>query len=123
MQLVSRAAPLFDEVWAWGLVRALAQRARIGQAVLARTGLSWDGSGRLEELAIERAQLVVEPGLEPCFHAAARLPPAVRQLLDLYLPLCVGASASQLVLGHIGQSLDGQIATAGGSCICTGCAP
>jgi riboflavin-specific deaminase-like protein len=33
----------------------------------------------------------------------------------LYLPLCIGAGARDLVIGHVGQSLDGMIATAGGA--------
>ena len=113
MQLVSRAPLLFDEVWAWGLIRALARRACAGQAVSERAGFNWDVAG-LEEVAPERAQLVIEPNVEPCFQTGARLTAEVRQMLDLYLPLCVGLGANDLVLGHIGQSLDGQIATAAG---------
>lgn len=37
------------------------------------------------------------------------------ELLALYLPLCTGAQAVALVIGQVGQSLDGQIATAGGA--------
>jgi len=115
MQLVSRAAQLQDEAWAWGLLRALARRASAGQAVRERSGVTCDASGRLEEVAPERAQLVVAPESEVSFATSLRLAPSVRQLLDLYLPLCVGAGAESLVLGHVGQSLDGQIATASGA--------
>jgi riboflavin-specific deaminase-like protein len=45
-------------------------------------------------------------------------PPSCRDLLSLYLPLC---DASQWTVGHLGQSLDGCIATADGdSCYVTG---
>lgn len=45
-------------------------------------------------------------------------PTACRDLLSLYLPLC---DASQWTVGHLGQSLDGCIATADGdSCYVTG---
>ena len=115
MHLATRLGALYDEAWAWGLIRALADRARAGAALSARAGFDWDASESLREVAIERAQLVVEPDEEPCFHTAVRLTPSVRQLLELYLPLCLGASANALVLGHVGQSLDGQIATASGS--------
>jgi riboflavin-specific deaminase-like protein len=37
------------------------------------------------------------------------------ELLDLYLPLCVGPASATLVVGHLGQSLDGQIATSSGA--------
>ncbi len=115
IQLASQSSLLPDEVWAWGLIRALGRRACAGEAVQQRTGLDWDGSGRLEEVAIERAQLVLDPTAEPCFQTALRLTPSVRQLFELYLPLCIGPRANQLVIGHVGQSLDGQIATEGGA--------
>jgi diaminohydroxyphosphoribosylaminopyrimidine deaminase / 5-amino-6-(5-phosphoribosylamino)uracil reductase len=115
MQLVSLLPALHDEAWAWGLIRALADRARSGTAPAARAGFNWAAPGQLMEVALERAELVIEPDAEPCFQTALRLAPSVRQLFELYLPLCVGASANALVLGHVGQSLDGQIATAAGS--------
>jgi riboflavin-specific deaminase-like protein len=48
--------------------------------------------------------------------AASALPssPAAETLIDLYLPLCVGEAASRLVIGHLGQTLDGRIATSSG---------
>jgi len=104
-----------DEAWAWGLLRALARRASAGEAVRERTGVTCDANGRVEEVAIERAQLLLEPDSEPCFTTALRLAANVRQLLELYLPLCIGEGAGHLVVGHVGQSLDGQIATSGGA--------
>jgi diaminohydroxyphosphoribosylaminopyrimidine deaminase/5-amino-6-(5-phosphoribosylamino)uracil reductase len=115
IQLASQAAFLPDEIWAWGLIRALGRRARAGLALEERAGFDWDGAGHLEEVALERAQLVLEPAADPCFQTPLRLTPSVRQLFELYLPLCVGARANQLVIGHVGQSLDGQIATADGA--------
>lgn len=97
------------------MIRELAQRARAGNPVQTRSGFVVDTTGRIEEVAPDRAQLVIEPGSAPCFQSASRIAPAVRQLLDLYLPLCVGAGARDLVIGHVGQSLDGMIATAGGA--------
>jgi len=115
MQLVSRAPVLQDDAWAWSLLRALARRASAGEAVRQRTGVACDLVGRLEEVAIERAQIVLEPNSEPSFHCPQWLSTSVRQLLDLYLPLCIGKSSERLVLGHVGQSLDGQIATSAGA--------
>lgn len=37
-----------------------------------------------------------------------------RDLLDLYLPICSATAARPLTVGHLGQSLDGFIATASG---------
>jgi diaminohydroxyphosphoribosylaminopyrimidine deaminase / 5-amino-6-(5-phosphoribosylamino)uracil reductase len=115
MGLTAPSPLLYDEHWAWDLVRALARRACAGDAVQEVVGLNRDRPGVVEEVALDGAQLVVDPRSEPCFQAAIRLAPEVRQLLELYLPLCVGAKANNLVLGHIGQSLDGQIATASGA--------
>jgi len=115
MQLLAYVGAVLDEARAWGLIRELARRARAGSPVGARAGFVVDTAGRVEEAPVERAQLVVEPGAEPCFHSAVRLAPEVKQLLELYLPLCLGVHAQDLVIGHVGQSLDGQIATAGGA--------
>jgi diaminohydroxyphosphoribosylaminopyrimidine deaminase / 5-amino-6-(5-phosphoribosylamino)uracil reductase len=115
MQLLAYVGVVLDEARAWDLIRELARRARAGNPVVTRSGFVVDTAGRIEEVPAERAQLVVEPGAEPCFQSTSRLAPAVRQLLDLYLPLCLGAAARDLVIGHVGQSLDGQIATAGGA--------
>ncbi len=42
------------------------------------------------------------------------VPPAVRALLELYLPICEVTAARPLAIAHLGQSLDGHIATASG---------
>ena len=115
MQLVTHTPQLQDETWAWSLLRALARRARAGQAIRERTGIVCDVSGRIDEVAFERAEIVLEPHAEPSFATAQRLTPSVRQLLDLYLPLCIGDGAERIVVGHVGQSLDGQIATSSGA--------
>lgn len=46
---------------------------------------------------------------------------AVSQLFELYLPLCAGSKAP-LVIGHLGQSLDGRIATESGNSRFVNCA-
>ena len=45
---------------------------------------------------------------------AADAPPAVRSLLDLYAPVCCVPPERGLTIAHLGQSLDGFIATASG---------
>lgn len=115
MQLLAYVGVELDETRAWGLLRELARRARTGEPVAARAGFIVDTAGHIEEVPPDHAQIVIVPGAEPGYRSAKRLTPEVQQLLDLYLPLCVGAGASELVVGHVGQSLDGQIATAGGA--------
>ncbi|HEY4107342.1 MAG TPA: RibD family protein [Polyangiaceae bacterium] len=115
MQLLAYVGVGLDEVRAWGLLRELARRASAGVPIGERTGFVVDATGRIEEVAAEHAQIVIEPEAEPCFQSATRLAPAVAEMLELYLPLCIGKGARDLVIGHVGQSLDGQIATASGS--------
>ncbi len=87
---------------AWRLLLATVERRRgaaaAGQAAVGPEGpsqwLTWHGSG---------APVV-----------AAHVPAAVRPLLELYAPLCAGAPGRPLTLAHLGQSLDGHIATDSG---------
>jgi diaminohydroxyphosphoribosylaminopyrimidine deaminase/5-amino-6-(5-phosphoribosylamino)uracil reductase len=48
------------------------------------------------------------------YAAAADAPEAVRPLLELYAPLCGAHAGRPLTIAHLGQSLDGYIATASG---------
>ncbi len=45
---------------------------------------------------------------------SANAPRAVRALLDLYLPICNASPKYPLTVGHLGQGLDGYIATSSG---------
>jgi riboflavin-specific deaminase-like protein len=106
---------------AWLLVRALADRAGLGQAVVGPCGVRVDVHGRLEEVHLGHGWLDVYPDGEPFFRSMSPLSPSVERLLELYLPLCVGKDSNDLVIGHVAQSLDGQIATStGASCFITG---
>jgi len=49
-----------------------------------------------------------------CVGASPEAPPAARPLLDLYAPLANAGPARPLVVAHLGQSLDGYVATASG---------
>lgn len=115
MQVALHAEAVLDEARAWGLIRELARRASAGEPTTERSGFLVDAAGRIDEAPVERAQIAIDPRAEPCFQSSSRLVPTVRQMLELYLPLCIGQGARDLVIGHLGQSLDGQIATAGGA--------
>ena len=109
------------ETRAWLLLRALAASAGLGQAVVRPCGVRADAQGRLEEVALGHGWLDVFPAGEPLFRAMAPLAPSIERLLELYLPLCLGKASNDLVIGHVAQSLDGQIATStGASCFITG---
>lgn len=100
----SGAAPLA----AWPLLLELARRRRAGSAP--RPGDAYalaDGGWRS---AADGATAALS------WHAGhgwriGRVDPAVRDALELYLPLVTGAT---LAIGHLGQSIDGHIATESG---------
>ncbi|MGH1342414.1 MAG: RibD family protein [Nannocystales bacterium] len=104
---------------AWCLLLQLADRLRAGGEISTPIGVALDAEDHLVEVPIERATVVLDPAqsrgwsvpeaLEP------ELPPASCDLLDLFVPLCVGADAPSLVVAHLAQSLDGRVATASGS--------
>jgi diaminohydroxyphosphoribosylaminopyrimidine deaminase/5-amino-6-(5-phosphoribosylamino)uracil reductase len=48
------------------------------------------------------------------YAAAPNAPQAAQALLDLYAPLCLARAGGTLAVAHLGQSLDGHIATASG---------
>ena len=106
---------------AWLLLRALAAQSGLGVAVSKPCGVRVDAAGRLEEVGLGEGWLDLYPDAEPLFRPTVPLPPSIKRLLDLYLPLCIGEASNDLVIGHLAQSLDGQIATStGASCFITG---
>ena len=85
---------------AWGLLLAAAARRHGGGESFggghegATQWLTWHGSA---------APIV-----------AANTPAAIRPLLELYAPVCEATPARPLTIAHLGQSLDGYIATGSG---------
>lgn len=92
----------------WQLIRALPMRAsaRPDTDVTLRDGAL--------ELAFGGATLRVDTETG-AFSSPEPLPEETAQMLALCLPLCVGPARQALVFAHLGQSLDGQIATASGA--------
>jgi diaminohydroxyphosphoribosylaminopyrimidine deaminase / 5-amino-6-(5-phosphoribosylamino)uracil reductase len=112
---------LLTEERTWSLLRALARAASAGNAIAKPSGVRLDGDGRCQEVELGTGWLDVDPAAEPPFQTATALPPAIEQMLALYLPVCLGSGSSDLTVAHLGQSLDGQIATStGASCFITG---
>jgi riboflavin-specific deaminase-like protein len=72
-------------------------------------------AGELFEHAADRCAIVARPSLEQGWEPGCAVDDAARELLDLYAPLCVGARSPTLVLAHLGQSLDGRVATVTGA--------
>jgi len=109
------ATHVLDEPRAWALLQALARRAALGRPLCRPAGLELDDAGELIELAVGRGLVTVTPDGLPCFTLSGPADAEACELLELYLPLCIGAASDTLVVGHLGQSLDGQIATSSGA--------
>src|SRR5262245_5769412 len=80
--------------------------ARAWRSLLAASAASKQGNGASD------ADWLCPRGDE--YAVAADAPEGVRAMLELYAPLCSAHSGRPLTLAHLGQSLDGHIATASG---------
>jgi diaminohydroxyphosphoribosylaminopyrimidine deaminase / 5-amino-6-(5-phosphoribosylamino)uracil reductase len=120
MKQTTRAAvPVTTEIMgeesAWRLLQALAARAASGAPVLEGTGVRLDERGQLCLCPPDRGSIVARPQREQGWEPACAVDDAARVLFDLYAPLCVGPRSHTLVVGHLGQSLDGRVATVTGA--------
>jgi diaminohydroxyphosphoribosylaminopyrimidine deaminase/5-amino-6-(5-phosphoribosylamino)uracil reductase len=114
---IAAARPALDVLNAgdaWSLLQALARAATRGQAV--RSGpVSLDAQGETRADAHGRSAIAVDPEAEVGWAPLAAVDDPARLLLDLFVPLCCGADAEAMVVAHLGQSLDGRLATVTGS--------
>lgn len=108
-----------DERVAWELVRALSPLSAEGAAEAApgsAEGAGGAAPGAPEAAAPSRVRAAsgawIDVAGDGSWTASAETTPAARDLLDLYLPVRL---PRDLVIGQLGQSLDGRIATEGGS--------
>lgn len=100
---------------AWPLVLAASELARRFDAATPPHAYAASSDGQLSRVAVSASSNAVlnwrqETGWEPL------LPDddPRRPLLDLYLPLCSATRQTMFAVGHLGQSLDGFIATPSG---------
>ena len=110
-----------DLAAAWSALLAARRLARQGTLGEGPTAFAADAVAGLGPLAGTAPQALIawSPGSGWGLGSAAR--GDVRGLLELYLPLLPSHPGELLTLGHLGQSLDGYIATdRGESCFVTG---
>jgi riboflavin-specific deaminase-like protein len=100
------------EQWAWALAHAAAQA--IGTFELGRPGrFHLEATGHLCHVGPDsKADLLWSP--QRGWRAARTLGAAAHAMLDLYLPISSGTVEHPITVAHLGQSLDGFIATASG---------
>ncbi len=77
----------------------------------ARQAFALDDDGRLRPVPFDRPSAVVSFDADSGWQSLASANDPTRPFLDLYLPLCGGSSGAPIIIGHLGQSLDGFIAT------------
>jgi len=104
-----------DATLSFRIVTAFVRRAQSGQTITSRTGVAVGARGEVTLVAPERGLLWVDPDEDALFGARVAPSPEAAQILLLYLPLCLGPRAESLVIAHLGQSLDGRIATQSGA--------
>ncbi|HEY6556702.1 MAG TPA: RibD family protein [Polyangiaceae bacterium] len=115
MSTASAASVVLDEARAWALLLELADRARRARPAASARRLALDSNGGLERADAGAAWIDLTAVGRRSFTTSCALGAGAAELLDLYLPLCTGKYAGRLCIAHVGQSLDGQIATASGA--------
>ena len=114
--LHERSAPAVvpeADLGAWNLLRALASHAVEAEALGEITGFAFDDDVLRRVVAGHHGgdvRWVPEHGWQTMLPAGD----AQRAFIDLYLPICSATPAHPLTVGHLGQSLDGFIATHSG---------
>ncbi|MCH9671488.1 MAG: RibD family protein [Gammaproteobacteria bacterium] len=103
-----------DVAQAWALLRGISARPVLDVGAPPVVRWQYDAAGQLcaDSRPGSDALVWFESG-RWCY--ASGLPDVVCAMLDLYLPIC--GSGERLAVGHLGQSLDGHIATETGDSI------
>lgn len=101
----------------WLLLLAIVERVRTRGPVVHPIGVGLDAQDRFVELPAADAELVLDPARPTGWSTSdeALLPDSTVSLLDLFVPLCVGTRAPDMVVAHLAQTLDGRVATNSGS--------
>lgn len=99
---------------AWDIVLATSDlTAELGEHGVT-TAFGLDENGRLEARALDARDAMIVWSPESGWTSRLSPDDPLSPLLDLYLPVCGGTSARPVTVGHLGQSLDGFIATHSG---------
>jgi riboflavin-specific deaminase-like protein len=98
----------------WSIIQAAARLAERLAATNEPAAFAADRTGELRRVAPEDPSALI--AWRPQNGWEALLPPgdARRAFIDLYLPICSATAAKPITIGHLGESLDGFIATRAG---------
>lgn len=112
-------APTPDQ--AWTLLLALRRHVRASPSLPRRLGLSLDGDGQPRITPPTGPAPLLDIASDGTWSARTELHQTSAELLDLYLPIALAHRDQPFTVAHLGQSLDGRIATtSGASCYVTG---
>jgi riboflavin-specific deaminase-like protein len=99
---------------AWGIVLDAASHAETFARHQQQTSLALDAAGRLCQVDTDHPDTVMAWRPSSGFELLLAADDPRRALIDLYLPICSATDAAPITVGHLGQSLDGFIATHSG---------
>ncbi len=101
-----------DQESAWRAVLLLKQHYRNGGG---GTRVTVRFEGPSPAVTTSEGSDALSVAADGAWRGASAVDDEVAQIFDLYLPLCLASGGRMEVIGHLGQSLDGRIATASGS--------
>jgi diaminohydroxyphosphoribosylaminopyrimidine deaminase / 5-amino-6-(5-phosphoribosylamino)uracil reductase len=106
---------------AWSAILAASRIARSAPLPGPMTAFAADGSNGLRAVGVNDPAALIVRCPQDGWAVASGCPTGMRDLLDLYLPVLAKDPWETFTIGHLGQSLDGYIATrSGDSCFVTG---
>jgi riboflavin-specific deaminase-like protein len=112
------SVPLCEET-AWQFLLALRRVVQTQFISCEPIGFGFDTQDLPVQVPLSKALIVLGP--DATWIAHVDISEAAAQFFDLYLPVCLASARQPLTLAHLGQSLDGRIATvSGASCYVTG---
>jgi riboflavin-specific deaminase-like protein len=98
----------------WILVVAAARAAGPGGLAHDPASFALGADGQLHPVAADAADALLQWRVDSGWEARLPSNDPRRAVLDLYLPICSAIAARPIASGHVGQSLDGFIATRAG---------
>ncbi len=104
--------PLWDH--AWDIVLAASALAEELEEQGVTAAFQRDDQGWLRPVPVDASDAVITWSPEAGWQSRLQPDDPQSPLLDLYLPICGGTQARPVTVGHLGQSLDGFIATHSG---------
>lgn len=109
-----RGARDASEVLAWALVQAAARHAEPLAQSSRQVAFALGADAELRPVAERDPEALIAWRPDRGFEALIPLDDPRRAFIDLYLPICSATMTRPITVGHLGQSLDGFIATHAG---------